>query len=54
MQKFWLKQFVFVLAFLLLLPFQVWNGIVFPVQNGKILFGGWAALVLISLQPTLK
>ncbi len=42
-------SFAFVLVFLLLLPFQVWNGIVFPVQNGKILFGGWAALVLILL-----
>jgi O-antigen ligase len=37
---------VFILIFLALLPFQVWNNVVFPVQNGKILFAGWAAIVL--------
>lgn len=39
--------FILVLAFLLLLPFQVWDSVVLPAQSGKILFGGWAALALL-------
>lgn len=35
--------------FLFLLPIQVWNNVVFPSQAGKVLFAGWAALVLFIL-----
>jgi tetratricopeptide (TPR) repeat protein len=33
--------------FLFLLPFQVWNGTVFPSQTGKILFAGWVSPILL-------
>ena len=42
-----LSLFCFCL-FLLLFPFQVWNETVFPSQTGKILFAGWAVLVLLT------
>lgn len=29
---------------LILLPFQVWNTVLFPSIYGKILFGGWATI----------
>lgn len=41
-----LSLFCFCL-FLLLLPFQVWNETTFPSQTGKILFAGWAVLILL-------
>ncbi len=48
-KKLHLLFLLFVLVFLLALPFQVWDSIVFPAQNGKILFGGWFSILLILL-----